>query len=210
MADFELGGVLRGRTGQRPARRCAVQRVPDERRIGGARSPATPIPSSPASARRWGDPIWPPTSGTPRTARGTNMAELDEPRSRRGRARSTVMRCWPCSSGTAVPGRAASSRLATCSTDPHYLARQMVLRAQSAQGWDVPMNGIVPRFVGTPGAVRHPGPTLGAHTDEVLRDVVGLERRRRDQRSPHTDERGRAPCPDCARSPRATPTTSSC
>ena len=31
-------------------------------------------------------------------------------------------------------------------TDPHYLARDMVLRRQSSQGWDVPMTGIVPKF----------------------------------------------------------------
>jgi crotonobetainyl-CoA:carnitine CoA-transferase CaiB-like acyl-CoA transferase len=59
--------------------------------------------------------------------------------------------------------------------DPHYLARDMVLRVRSMQGWDVPMAGIVPRFGGTPGSVRRSGPALGADTEDVLRDVAGLD-----------------------------------
>jgi succinyl-CoA---D-citramalate CoA-transferase len=59
-------------------------------------------------------------------------------------------------------------------TDPHYLAREMVLRLTSTQGWEVPMTGVVPRFTGTPGRVRHAGPALGQHTREVLADVAGL------------------------------------
>jgi formyl-CoA transferase/succinyl-CoA--D-citramalate CoA-transferase len=58
--------------------------------------------------------------------------------------------------------------------DPQYLARDMVRRITSAQGWEVPMTGVVPRFTGTPGAIRHPGPRLGEHTDEVLTELLGL------------------------------------
>jgi crotonobetainyl-CoA:carnitine CoA-transferase CaiB-like acyl-CoA transferase len=36
------------------------------------------------------------------------------------------------------------------------------------------MTGIVPRFTATPGAVRHPGPRLGEHTDEVLTELLGI------------------------------------
>ena len=35
-------------------------------------------------------------------------------------------------------------------TDPQYLARGMVQRVMSTQGWDVPMTGVVPRFTQTP------------------------------------------------------------
>jgi crotonobetainyl-CoA:carnitine CoA-transferase CaiB-like acyl-CoA transferase len=59
-------------------------------------------------------------------------------------------------------------------SDPQYLARQMVLRAQSYQGWDVPMTGIVPKVGRTPGGVRHPGPPLGEHTEAVLTELAGL------------------------------------
>jgi formyl-CoA transferase/succinyl-CoA--D-citramalate CoA-transferase len=59
--------------------------------------------------------------------------------------------------------------------DPQYLARDMVQRVVSSQGWEVPMTGVVPRFVGTPGSVRHPGPVLGEHTEEVLTELLGLD-----------------------------------
>jgi crotonobetainyl-CoA:carnitine CoA-transferase CaiB-like acyl-CoA transferase len=49
-----------------------------------------------------------------------------------------------------------------------------VRRVTSAQGWEVPMTGIVPRFTETPGSIRHPGAPLGAHTDGVLRELLGL------------------------------------
>jgi crotonobetainyl-CoA:carnitine CoA-transferase CaiB-like acyl-CoA transferase len=59
-------------------------------------------------------------------------------------------------------------------TDPQYLAREMVQRVTSAQGWDVPMTGVVPRFTETPGRIRHAGAGLGEHTDEVLGELLGL------------------------------------
>ena len=49
------------------------------------------------------------------------------------------------------------------------------MRVLSTQGWNVPMTGVVPRFTETPGTIRHPGPTLGAHTEEVLAEVLGLD-----------------------------------
>ena len=59
-------------------------------------------------------------------------------------------------------------------SDPQYLARDLVRRLTSKQGWDVPMTGVVPRFTDTPGTIRHVGPALGEDTDDVLRDVLGL------------------------------------
>ena len=106
-------------------------------------------------------------------ARGTNMAEIDG-----------LIAAWtstlPCGELLAlldeqgVPaGRifAAPDML----NDPQYLARDMVRRVTTAQGWDVPMTGIVPRFTATPGTIRHPGPGLGAHTDEVLSQLLGID-----------------------------------
>jgi formyl-CoA transferase len=59
--------------------------------------------------------------------------------------------------------------------DPQYLAREMVRRVVSTQGWEVPMTGVVPRFAGTPGTIRFPGPRLGQHTDEILAELLGDE-----------------------------------
>jgi len=47
----------------------------------------------------------------------------------------------------------------------------MVLRQRVPQGWEVPMNGIVPKFSRAPGAVKHTGPLLGEHTEAVLSEL---------------------------------------
>jgi crotonobetainyl-CoA:carnitine CoA-transferase CaiB-like acyl-CoA transferase len=59
-------------------------------------------------------------------------------------------------------------------SDPHFAAREMVLRLAAGFERPVPMAGIVPKLSRTPGAVRSVGPALGEHTDVVLRDLAGL------------------------------------
>ena len=56
--------------------------------------------------------------------------------------------------------------------DPHYLAREMVLRVTARAGFDLPITGVVPRFSRTPGGVRDVGPTLGEHTEVVTAEVL--------------------------------------
>ena len=58
--------------------------------------------------------------------------------------------------------------------DPHTLAREMVRNVPHPVAGDVKMLGIPFRFSDTPPSVRRPPPTLGQHTDEILRDVVKL------------------------------------
>ncbi len=58
--------------------------------------------------------------------------------------------------------------------DEHYAAREMVLRKMSLQDWELPMPGVVPKFSKTPGTVRSVGPLLGADTREVLERVGGM------------------------------------
>jgi crotonobetainyl-CoA:carnitine CoA-transferase CaiB-like acyl-CoA transferase len=67
--------------------------------------------------------------------------------------------------------------------DPHYAARDMILPTELPGGVTVKMPGIAPKLSDTPGGVRWPGPTLGQHTDEVLKslgldeaDIVQLRR----------------------------------
>jgi hypothetical protein len=54
------------------------------------------------------------------------------------------------------------------SEDAHYRAREMILRQQTRQGFEVEVPGIVPKLMTTPGAVRTPAPGLGEHTRVVL------------------------------------------
>ena len=58
--------------------------------------------------------------------------------------------------------------------DAHYAVREMVVRRPSFQGWEVPMQGVVPKFSRTPGRIRETGPRLGADTKEVLCKLGGL------------------------------------
>lgn len=55
--------------------------------------------------------------------------------------------------------------------DPHYRARDMILTQQTRDGYQVEVPGIVPKLMGTPGAVRSSAPHLGEDTDAVLREI---------------------------------------
>jgi formyl-CoA transferase len=55
--------------------------------------------------------------------------------------------------------------------DPHYRARDMILRQRTRDGHEVEVPGMVPKLSATPGALRSPAPRLGDDTDTVLREV---------------------------------------
>lgn len=59
--------------------------------------------------------------------------------------------------------------------DPHVAAREDIVVVDDPDLGPVPMPNVVPRFSETPGAIRHPGPPLGHHNDEVYRDLLGLD-----------------------------------
>lgn len=56
--------------------------------------------------------------------------------------------------------------------DPHFQARGL-FEEISVNGEPVHIPAITPRLSQTPGETRWPGPRLGAHSDEILRDVLG-------------------------------------
>lgn len=60
------------------------------------------------------------------------------------------------------------------SEDPHYRARDMLLKQRTRDGHELEVPGIVPKLTGTPGSVRSPAPRLGDDTDAVLREL-GLD-----------------------------------
>jgi formyl-CoA transferase/succinyl-CoA--D-citramalate CoA-transferase len=57
--------------------------------------------------------------------------------------------------------------------DPHIAAREMIVRLAAGFEQAVPMAGVVPKLSRTPGAIRHPGPELGEHTESVLAELAG-------------------------------------
>jgi len=52
--------------------------------------------------------------------------------------------------------------------DPHYHAREMILKQTTRDGHEIEVPGIVPKLMGTPGQVRFSAPHLGDDTDQVL------------------------------------------
>ncbi len=173
MADYELGGVLRQRSGSvlpgvapsnvyPTADGTELLVAANADAVFGRLCDAMGRPELAADERF-------ATHG----ARGANMAELD-----------VLIADWTC-------GRTASLALETLAahgvpagriytaadmaTDPHYLAREMVLRRTARTGHEVPMTGVVPKFSRTPGEVTDTGPSLGEHTREVLSRLAGLD-----------------------------------
>jgi len=55
--------------------------------------------------------------------------------------------------------------------DPHYRARDMILKQATRDGYEVEVPGIVPKLMGTPGTVRSSAPKLGDDTDAILREM---------------------------------------
>ena len=64
--------------------------------------------------------------------------------------------------------------IADIAADTHFASRHMVQRVHDPQFGALLHPGIVPQFDGVAAEVAWPGPALGAHTDEVLRNLLGM------------------------------------
>jgi formyl-CoA transferase len=58
--------------------------------------------------------------------------------------------------------------VADIATDPQYLARDMIVQTEDADGRPLKVPGIVPKLSATPGRLRRRAPRLGEHTQSVL------------------------------------------
>jgi formyl-CoA transferase len=64
---------------------------------------------------------------------------------------------------------------ADVAADPQVVARGDLATVDDPVIGPVRMQGVHPRFSRTPGAIRRGAPRLGEHTDEVLRELLGLD-----------------------------------
>ncbi len=59
--------------------------------------------------------------------------------------------------------------------DPHFIERELLADYPDEDMGAMPMNPIVPRLMGTPGAIRGPAPRLGQHNAEIL-SALGIDK----------------------------------
>ncbi|MEU4411665.1 CaiB/BaiF CoA transferase family protein [Nocardia salmonicida] len=106
-------------------------------------------------------------------ARGARMTELDD-----------LIAAWTATFETeellaqlhaaGVPaGRIFTAR--DMFTDPHFAAREAIVRLAHPEFGELPMQNVFPKLSETPGSVRHPGPELGEHNQDVYGGLLGLD-----------------------------------
>jgi formyl-CoA transferase len=59
-------------------------------------------------------------------------------------------------------------------TDPHFAAREAIVRVVHPELGELPMQNVTPQLSRTPGRVRTAGPALGEHNVEVWQGLLGL------------------------------------
>ncbi|TDC86268.1 CoA transferase [Actinomadura sp. 7K507] len=106
-------------------------------------------------------------------ARGRNMDELDE-----------IISAWsagfetPALLETLHEGGVPAGRIYTAKDmfdDPHFAARDAIVRLAHPDFGELPMHNAFPKLSETPGAVRHAGPGLGEHNQEVYGGLLDLK-----------------------------------
>ena len=122
-------------------------------------------------------------------ARGTNAEQLDEIIARWTAQHKADDLLELLASGGVPAGRIFRPK--DMFADPHFAARQSIVKVAHPQFDDLAMQGVFPRLSETPGRVRHPGPELGDHNDDVYR--LARPRRRR-SRSPAESRRHLTVC----------------
>ena len=58
--------------------------------------------------------------------------------------------------------------------DPHFTARQAIVRLLHPELGELPMQNVAPKLSASPGSLRWVGPELGQHNREVLQGLLGL------------------------------------
>ncbi|MEU7919317.1 CaiB/BaiF CoA transferase family protein [Micromonospora zamorensis] len=58
--------------------------------------------------------------------------------------------------------------------DPHFASREAIVRLTHPGLGEFAMHNVVPKLSDSPGRVRHVGPELGEHNEDIYRDLLGL------------------------------------
>lgn len=106
------------------------------------------------------------------SARGERMAELDELISNWTSGQKADELLERLADGGVPAGRIYRAK--DMLSDPHFAAREAIVRVAHPDFGELAMQNVFPRLSETPGTVRHPGPELGEHNDEVFRGLLGL------------------------------------
>lgn len=172
LADMELGGVVRERSGSvlpgvAPSNAYPTADGSDVVIAGNADTVFGRLAAAMGQPELADDPRY-----ATHVARGENMAELDEIVIAWTRARSSDDVIDTLNAAGVPVGRINSAE--TIVDDLHFAARRMILRRSTPDGVEIPMSGVVPKFSRTPGDVLTTGPALGEHTDAVLRKLAGV------------------------------------
>jgi len=59
-------------------------------------------------------------------------------------------------------------------SDPHFAARESIVKLKHPDFGDFAMQNVFPRLSESPGSVRHVGPSLGQHNQEIYQALLGL------------------------------------
>lgn len=171
MADWEVGGVTRGRSGSTlpgvaPSNVYAARDGVEVLIAANADNLYRRLCAAMDHAELADDPRF-----ATHQARGRNAAELD-----------AIIADWARGLDGAdlerlldeyeIPrGRVYTP--ADIAADPQYTAREMITRIEAPDyPAPIPMPSVVPRLTRTPGSIRTPGPRLGAHTDKIRREFA--------------------------------------
>ena len=157
-----------------PTRRCCPTR-PSARRRATSRWPSAARSSGRCSAPRSAvpeladDPRYRTNADRARN-RDTLIPKLQEVVPHPDATRSGSRCCSP----TGIP-MGAINNIAQVVEHPQVKARGALVEMDHPRAGKVRMVGAPVRLSETPGSVRTPAPMLGEHTDEVLRELLGLE-----------------------------------
>jgi formyl-CoA transferase len=59
--------------------------------------------------------------------------------------------------------------------DPHFAAREAIVRLAHPELGELAMHNVAPKLSDSPGRVRHVGPELGEHNEEIYHGLLGLD-----------------------------------